>query len=87
MSLASSARVSSGLTAAAYKLVPAVELELLSTGNYAVNGACGHRLEVVLPRDKAAWEARIEAKRRHRKRCESCIKDNDAHRAKLALGW
>lgn len=41
MSLASSARASSQLTAAAYKLVPAVRTELLETGNYAVVGACG----------------------------------------------
>lgn len=87
MGLASSARASAQLTAAAYKLVAAVEVELLDTGNYAVVGECGHRLTVVLPRDKAVWEAKIEAKRRHRKRCEDCIRDTDAHQAKLLLGW
>lgn len=87
MGLASSARASSALTAAAYKLVPAVEVELLPTGFYAVNGECGHRLEVVRKHEASRWQERIDAKRRHRKRCTDCIQDTDAHQAKLILGW
>lgn len=87
MGLASSARASSQLTAAAYKLVAAVEVELLDTGNYAVNGECGHRLEVVRKHEVARWQDRIDTKRRHRKRCSDCIQNPDAHQAKLILGW
>lgn len=87
MGLASHARYSAGLTQAAYKLVAAVEVELLDTGYYAVNGDCGHRLTVISKHEVARWQERIDAKRRHRKRCDSCIKDPEAHQAKLVLGW
>lgn len=79
----SAARANSTLTAQAYKLVAATSVALLDTGNYEVVGECGHRLLVVRPHEKAAWEGRIEAKRRHRKRCEDCIKDPEAHAGRL----
>lgn len=40
--------------------------------NWEVLGECGHRLEVVREHEAPAWAARIEAKRRHRKRCDGC---------------
>ena len=83
MALASTARYSSALTAAAYKLVAAAEVELLDTGYYAINGECGHRLTVVAKHEVPSWSARIEAKKRHRRRCEACVKDPAAHQARL----
>jgi hypothetical protein len=40
--------------------------------NWEVIGECGHRLEVVRADRVASWRERIEAKRRHRRRCEGC---------------
>lgn len=79
----SAARANSTLTAQAYRLVAAVEIELLDTGYYAVNGECGHRLTVVRKFEVEKWQKRIDEKKRHRKRCDSCIKDKAAHEGRL----
>ncbi len=72
MGLASTALYNSALTNGALKLIPAVKVELLDTGYYAVVGSCGHRLDVVHKVRVSDWEARIAEGRRHRKRCYYC---------------
>lgn len=72
MGLASTARANSALTNGSMPLRPAVRVELLDTGYYAVVGSCGHRLTVVMERQVRDWEARIAEGRRHRKRCWHC---------------
>src|SRR5690606_29569900 len=53
------------------------------TPNWEVLGECGHRLTVVRASEAPAWQAKITAKKRHRKRCEDCIVDPAAHAARL----
>lgn len=55
-------------------LVKAVEVELLNTGYYAVNGACGHRLTVVRQAEADRWLERIRTQTRYKKRCFYCSK-------------
>lgn len=57
-----------------FKLQPAVKVELLDTGYFAVLGACGHRLAVVRDVEAARWEDKIAQQDRHRKRCIYCPK-------------
>lgn len=74
----SQARYNSAETNGRFHLRAAVEIRLIpETGNFAIVGECGHRLEVI---GKAAWAhkswtERIETKKRHRKRCWNCPKD------------
>lgn len=70
----SAAKANSRATNGQLKLQPAVEIELLSTGYYAVLGACGHRLTVVSKFEVSRWEDRIARQERHRKRCTYCPK-------------
>ena len=72
MGLASTARYNSALTNGQLKLQPAVKVELLDTGYYAVVGVCGHRLDVVDKSRVPDWETRIAQGKRHRKRCYYC---------------
>lgn len=44
--------------------------------NYEVLGECGHRLDVVREGSQVdSWQGKIQAKRRHRRRCEHCVVD------------
>lgn len=76
MGLTSNARYNSAATNAAFMLRAAVEVRLIpDTGNYEVVGECGHRLTVVRPGwEVGSWTERIEAGRRHRRRCWYCPK-------------
>ena len=52
-------------------MVRIVEIELLDTGYYALNGNCGHRIHVIRKSLVPEWEQRIQDGR-NRKRCYDC---------------
>lgn len=84
MSMSHSRRMSQ-LKSKAFELVPVVRLEeqVNNRGVHVLVGSCGHFVGAISRHQVEAWSERIDNEKRHRKRCERCVKDEDARQEYL----